>query len=447
MAQMGSGGAERRWRAGAIALAFVSLIAALVWITTRRATSPPLPDEPAVEIAERAPEAVVVALSVPPDPAPSPARVAIPPKESPPTTTGPARAGTLRGRLVDEAGDPLVGWQVAAESGSLVFRDAIDRLCERSATRTDEEGRFALRRPKGGVAVLVREPAGRAVAVFQALPADDAPATLTVRAGDWRTASLESLVVSPEGEWPQALSAQCRWLDGIGTPPERVPDGRLRLGPLRPGPGVLVLWADGRPQYLRRVDLAADTVLDLGTIDLASVGHVALTALAVEPSAPAELWFEDALEACRVPLALDQEALSPALAPGRYVVRLPGAAERVVEVVPGETVHADLVVGGACAVTFDVHVPRADPSTTVEVEVRDERGARVFQHVLRYRREGRPADQPVDVFATEAPGFGPGVHELLVRSGSGRERREPFLVPRGEVALLVPVDLGTRASR
>lgn len=201
-------------------------------------------------------------------------------------------------------------------------------------------------------------------------------------------------------------------MDGIERPGTRAEAGRFRLGALRPGPVVLVGRSSDRAPYLRRLDLAPDRVPHVDVIDLADTGIVGLTATGCGEAASRTA-----------------------------VVRLPGSAERVVQIRAGETAHAALALRGAGSVTFDVHLPRADPSTAVEVEVHDERGARVFHPMIRYRHEPRSSDRSYDVFATEASGFGPGPHELTARTGSGRVHRTTFFVPREGGELTVRVEL------
>ena len=182
---------------------------------------------------------------------------------------------TIRGRVEDESGAPLVGWRVQgrplAETTRTFPKDA----------RTDDAGRFELR----GCAQVPHMVSAYA-------PRERKP---RCRLDEVVPEGAECVLVVKESSRPSAI-ATGRLLDADGTPvvgataggvtAERGESGgtdktdaggRFRVGPMPPGK-YLFHFERGRRsvRYLGPIDLRADEEIDLGDVQLESPGRVEL---------------------------------------------------------------------------------------------------------------------------------------------------------------------------
>jgi hypothetical protein len=181
---------------------------------------------------------------------------------------------TIRGRVEDEGGKPLVGWKVL---GSPRTRSGTIPL----AVQTDEAGRFELRG-------CVRS----AHAVSAYAPREWDP---RCRLEDVRPEGAECVIVVKDSSRPSAI-ATGRLLDADGSPAVGVSariwmpgflehsgmgctdaEGCFALSRMPPGKYVLVFSRiDGPVRYLGPVDLGADQKTDLGDVQIERPGRVEL---------------------------------------------------------------------------------------------------------------------------------------------------------------------------
>lgn len=341
-------------------------------------------------------------------------------------SSGPSLAGHVR----DERGEPLVGWQVAAvklEHVGLWLRD----------THTDTAGAFELVNcPAGAFLLAVRSP-------------DDPwgePALLT---GEFQLGARDLELVVPTSAQPTARVTG-RVLDSAGNVPAGasvvlapgphtggvpVPlaaDGHFRLGPTRPGPGVLTIWTrDHAPLETEVFTLRAGQELDLGTLRLEAPGYLEVQARGLDSPLPptaiagltllrAERWagsvqFQDGL------------GRSGPLAPGEYVVSGHEddwyADDARVTIEPGQTHALELVFRPAGRQELEFVVPEGDLARRFELLVRDTDGRVTHHHWTGYR--------PADRYTASAGGLPPGDYTFEAWTDTGRRAAGGFTLLEG----------------
>jgi len=340
--------------------------------------------------------------------------------------SGPSLAGHVR----DEHGNALVGWQVAAvklEHVGLWLRDA----------HTDAAGAFELVNcPAGAFLLAVRSP-------------DDPwgePALLT---GEFQPGARGLELVVPDAALPTARVTG-RVLDSAGNVPAGasvvlapgprtggvpVPlaaDGRFRLGPTRPGPGVLTIWTrDHAPLETAEFTLRAGQELDLGTFLLEPPGYLEVLARGVDgPLPPAAIAGLTLLQAERWAGSVqfqDELGRSGPIAPGEYVVSGHEddwyAADAHVTIEAGKTHRLELVFRPAGRQELEFIVPEGDLARRFELVVRDASGRVTNHHWTGYR--------PADRYPAWATGLPPGDYTFEAWTDTGRRAAGGFTLVAG----------------
>jgi hypothetical protein len=333
---------------------------------------------------------------------------------------------TVAGTVLDERGAPLAGWHVAAVEGA-----HLDLWLRSGETGTD--GRFRLVNcPTVPFVLAVRSPADIwGAPVVQVEEFEPGQTDLVVRVPDdaHPTAVLSGRVRAADGGVPEQVEVVYRSAaTGAGFAAHPDPEGRFRIGPLRPGSYSLQVTAPGLGRLDRRgLALAPRAELDLGwlTLEPASqlVVRARLPAGAPSPQGAQTQLFLAGERVGHIDIQPGLEGRSQALGPGRYTLRTrcwdAYAPEVEVELGPGETRTLELALQPATQRGLAFVPPAGDPATRLYLVVRDPHGATVcdFDGFLRLQ-DGR--------FDLHVCGLLPGRHTFEARTDSGRTASGSF---------------------
>ncbi len=294
-----------------------------------------------------------------------------------------ARGALAGGTVVDHAGAPLAGWLVAAvesDPGGVWLRRA----------ETDADGSFLLESlPENAAALEVREPDAWSAepALRIDLARGECDLRLVVPRENRRTARVVGRVSDPRGAPLEGLELVLRRAaDGLGESFEPADDGRIAIGPVRPGAYYLELRANGvAPHDTAPFELAETATHDVGAIVLERAGHVRASLRAPDGEEPSvRCTLRDERGRTVAWLRVDGGvARSEPIAPGTYTLVAAGerlaAAPLPLAVVAGGT--TEIVIDLARAHRRDVRIALpadAKPGDELVVRVRDASGALVF---------------------------------------------------------------------
>lgn len=337
-----------------------------------------------------------------------------------------SRGHELRGRIVDEAGAPIVG----AHLSGLV---PMDGAIWSSEARSDGDGRFALPNcPEGKLMAIQVMAVGFDMLARNGID-PTVPLELVLRRSQAMTVRIRGVVVSPEG---QPLPNAMVMANGVAPPSKNrmLPtgaDGRFELGPMVPGRWTLTVRAKGYPNYRGEpVELVADAVHDVGEIRMPDGGQAIVT---VEGDRQG-VRFRVYDEAGRGVAELVEEngvLVSEKLASGPHFLRVHGktmAAMSIPFVARARektSVAVKLVAGTRQRFEIVASVLEPRPAA-VNLEVR------LGQRSLTSYRVMWPADQP----ATAELCLPPGEFTLVVEEGARQFATAAFTVGSTEAAPL-----------
>ena len=298
----------------------------------------------------------------------------------------------LAGRVVDEAGQPWVGWRVRG-FGDRILEPEGGRWYQR--THTDAGGRFQfVGCPADPLRIEVEadERSPLPVAVRQEVEAGGPELVIVVPAAELPSATLRGAVVGPDGG-PAAATVSARL--GDQWPPYRAETdpatGAFELEGLRPGRFWIAVDARELPaQHFPAATLAPEEVLDLGPLQLHPPGRLEVTVAGGRDTfAPFEritivAVTDGGAEPARLfPRKIGEEALDGvALAPGDYSLEATGPETaldvRRVTIRTGETSRVDLAPRTGTPCVFRVpHPGEGDPPTIVTFALESRDGGRM----------------------------------------------------------------------
>ncbi len=347
----------------------------------------------------------------------------------------------LIGRVIDERGQPLVGWRVGAVAPNWASPQA--------QFDTDTNGRFRIPEcTQAPYTVEVYDPSAPIVplqpvaSVPQAQP-DSGEIVLVVEDGRRASGFVTARVVGADGE-PIADATVMLWRTPRNSSVDEHTDaqGQYRSYLLVPGTFDLRIAAAGYGDWEKNgVVVASHVTTDLGTIQLERAGHVVASVRGADPARTApflgvHLLNEAGLIACGVFTRQDDGTWRSATVPaGRYsVVFWPEgtAVSRVpVEVPHGGEVRVELNVesGIPCRFAF---AGADDPGATWHIDWKTGGGEWLARDV-RSRFTG-----------TLTRRFAPGTWAVEIRAEDGRTARKEFTVSATDRALDVQVPAPTR---
>jgi RNA polymerase sigma-70 factor (ECF subfamily) len=285
---------------------------------------------------------------------------------------------TVTGRVVDENGAPLIGWQVGAEQRPGLWE---------SQAITDDDGRFELVNiPRHARSLSVGPPdvwtVGPALVLANRLPTEE-DLLLTIPRRALPSASFEARLVACGDELAPdtdlILTSTTTWGWRVGHPDE---EGRVRIERVIPGTYELEVHAPGCAVLRSSVTVEPNENLVLGNLVLTTGGHIRATTMVAGK--------KEALDHNQVRIEAESgrdmgwiqleggEGESQALPSGEYVLGLRArwrSPDVRVLVEDGETVSVELPVEPCvgCGVQIRVAEGAALPST-VSWEVFDGAG-------------------------------------------------------------------------
>jgi RNA polymerase sigma-70 factor (ECF subfamily) len=321
----------------------------------------------------------------------------------------------VRGRVVDEQGEPLANWIVD------VFGDDMDRGTWSKWLRTDADGRFVAPNcpfPQVRVHVLHPDMPGSSYPLVVATAAPGAAELeLRVPATATRFATVFGVVVAADGQPVRDASVSARE-PGAMRAGSFAADvrGAFRSDPLPPRRYLIEVRADGHPAVdLGERELAPDQQLDLGTIALPRGGHVEVTLRSSPEGAHCWAMIHHAggrplghLDVVKAP------ARSEPLAPGEYFLTVHGAvaaAHHPFTVREGEVTPLAIDAQRGRPHSLVVREPRPGAWQRLDVKITDAAGRRVWGFDGLTRR----GNEKVELGLT----LGTGVWSLTATTDSG----------------------------
>jgi hypothetical protein len=334
--------------------------------------------------------------------------------------------GRLAGVVLDERGEPLADWHVAAvepQSLGLWLRES----------RTDAAGRFELLNcPEQHFVLAVRSPAevfGDPVLVVDDFELGAEDLVLRVSDADSPSSFIVGAVAAADGahlDQPQLYYASTSTNTGFMVTVDA--ERRFRIGPLRAGEYRLVASAEGLGEMATKpFVLAPDTTHDAGTLLLERAARLRVRFVFPEGREPESMQSQLTLDGSHAD-SIDGEGgsgMSRPLGPGNYVLSTRSwdwyAPEREVAVAAGETVEVELVLQPATHRSFEFVPPEGDRAERVLLVVSDEHGALVTSYESTHRN-------PAGRFGMGVGGLLPGVYSFEARASSGLSVAGSFTV-------------------
>ena len=314
-----------------------------------------------------------------------------------------SRGTVLRGRVLDENGDPPKHASVQASHAN-----PASGIAWGFYGVTDESGRFVLEDCVPGEPLriaITRRSTFPEVVLEPVMPSDE---ELVVRLPKEAWVHIQGTVLDPDGQAVPGVHVWPAMRGGRGVPAETADPatGAFRYGPYPPGEYRLQLQADGfAPTRVPWRKLAPDEVWDVGTLTLERGGSVLVNLLDAS-RAPRTCWlslFDESGELLENNEAREGVARFGPLASGRYLVQLTGerVASRLqsVEVENGAEMRVDVRVDEGFPVEIELALPDgARAPEGVQVVIRDASGGAVMRTTA-WSPEG-----PLGMSAILAPG-------------------------------------------
>lgn len=348
---------------------------------------------------------------------------------------------TLAGHVVDERGEPLTGWQVAAvklEHVGLWLRES----------KSDALGAFELvNAPREEFLLAVRSPEdpwGEPVLLSDEFSLGQRDLVLVVPDAARPTAHVRGRVLDRAGRAPaeaQLMLTPGPGRSGVAQPARE--DGTFVIGPRPPGSYVLTIFTRDHGAHVSApFTLVAAQELDLGTIVLETPGYLRVRATSPDGPLPADAiaglaLLRDGRSAGGVQFT-GELGLSGPIEPGNYV--LSGheddwcAPDTPVTVAPGETLELELEFVPAVRQALVFRVPPRDKSRFFDLWVRDERGNPTHHHWTGYR--------PGDSYGVTLGGLLAGTYSFEAATDTGRRAAGTFtLSSPGEPSEALEIEL------
>lgn len=341
---------------------------------------------------------------------------------------------TIRGRLLDERGVPLSGWQVR------LFAPA-PRGFQGGETRTAQDGRFQFtNKDSGEFSVEVSRGRGELpIRVLADVRADDAEHVIVVSDADMPAATLVGRVLDPGGSGLAGAFVQAFALNRASQASGRSgADGRFEVGPVPAGTYIVTVFSsDFAVLHAGAVTVAAGATLDLGQLAFARPAEVAIvfnpTGLAIESLVTYSVHLKTgaALDAYLLPRRWTGRA-QVALAPGDYVLKWVGNrvmnGEREISVRAADDIEVSLSLVRAPGRRL-VLFTRSRSLPWARYRVRDAQG-----HVVDEQNVGRNGEGEVLCI----PFLAPGTYRLDASCDGGEVvANEPLTIAEGDPEELV----------
>jgi len=322
------------------------------------------------------------------------------------------RDAGLRGRLIDERGAPLAGWNVRAANRAHFLGYAT----------SDEEGRFAFpdaSEPPFEISVY-------AAGMRQVFPtmrvrdvaAADGPVVLTVPDSARGEVTFTGRL-APPADSVEVEVEHVAYNESTRYAPPLV-DGAFRIGPLPAGGYRLTVHVPGRAG-LRLGERAREGTIDLGLLQTVAPGTVRVDLSGASPGRGMVVGFLMGDDGQHLLGFVDGSATSDPLPPGSYVFRLRMAG--VTEVCETVTVRANeearLALELREAAWRRVRVEAPEGVDAVRLVVREESGRTVADETLTRGPDGR---------FTYAPYVGLGRYAVSATAGTSLRATAAFAV-------------------
>jgi hypothetical protein len=346
----------------------------------------------------------------------------------------------IRGRLVDESGDPIAGWRI--EAGTSAEIDSPP-----NGVDTDAEGRFLLRGcadvPFRVQAFPPREPGQKSRPATGASADEVRPGqgelVLTVTRAGRPSAFLLGKVVDELGKpfGGATIHAGARLLRAgtmTATAPE---DGAFRIGPLPAGQWELTVIRKDVPSFRSGSSRSRPTRSeDLGTIALRSRGRFELLLLREDGARVANpvVLLRDGLTFYGLETADGSTFESEELYAGTYVLCPDGSnvASRTskVEIRGGATTKLELRLPAGVMQLFTFRAPELEPIPEVLQGVIRSTDGRISVEIVTWASPTSDGKRSLDF----SVGLGPGSYVLTAESEDGWSAEASFEVAATESA-------------
>jgi RNA polymerase sigma factor (sigma-70 family) len=323
----------------------------------------------------------------------------------------------LRGRILDESGQPVAGAQVEC--------DAVGMEPFWGLAPTDAEGRFTVTNCPAGQTIVVRvEAPGCEPLRLDGVQPGAGPVDVRLRRLEAATGSLRGVVVSPTGEpLANATVGAGRLEQGSSDGVVTGADGRFEVTKLAPGSWRLRIQVAGYPMFVGEpMALAADATLDLGQV----VMPVGGTAVVTIEGGRAGAWFQcvGADDRPRTDwLEKDGTLVSPLLVPGQHRLLVSGktvAAQAIAFVVrAGEVTRVAVKLGTGTRQRIEIAPPVLDPLPGV-VALVVHRGGELLRTTGIALRAGEAS--------VDETCLAPGDYTVTIADGERRLARATFTV-------------------
>lgn len=341
---------------------------------------------------------------------------------------------TIRGRLLDERGAPLAGWQVR------LFAPA-PRGFHGGEARTGQDGRFQFTNRDGG-AFSIELSRGRGelpIRTLSEVRADGAERVIVVSDAELPSAALVGRVLDPDGADLAGAFVQAFALNRASQASGRSEaDGRFRIGPVPGGRYIVTVFSrDYAVLHCGVATVAAGATVDLGRLAFARPAEVAIvfspTSLAIESLVTYSVALKTggALDAYVLPRRWTARA-QEALAPGEYVLRWVGNrvmnGERELSVRSADRIEVSLPLVRAPGRRI-VFFARRRTLGWVQYRVRDAQGAVVDEQNVSRNSDGEVLCNPF---------LAPGTYRVEATSdGMETVANEPLHVAEYDAETLV----------
>lgn len=316
----------------------------------------------------------------------------------------PSPDGSIRGRVVDEQGRPLIGWRVVASSVQSAFYGVIAD----TAPRTDSDGRFRIEGlAKARYCVAVAGPEKRTSLFPDATVQEVVPGPnevlVRVTPETRPTAFIRGRIVDPQGTPVESaritlfpLGHDILSMRGIEEV-SAVGTGEFHLGPYLAGRWQLKMEAFGYPVSWTGVrELRPGQELDLGTIQLVQGGSIVIKLRREDGTEVGHPFLSLSVgatwQSIQSPEIEGESVLIGPLPPGPYRLAVIGGREDLAavdltanEVLPfeiraGETVTSELVLRSGVPIVVRFRSPDpAPPKSRVTFSLFDAGGREILR--------------------------------------------------------------------